>query len=223
MSNFDDYASDYEERMRQTLSIALTSEDYQAEYKSKLVKRYASKERKILRILDYGCGVGLSVPSLKAMFPEAKIFLTDVSQVSLNIANKNHPDLTVLSSDLGTDQRFDVIFLSTVLHHITARDRVEVIQRLKSKLSENGCIFIVEHNTYNPLTLKIVANCDMDHDAELISIKDLKRLLTSECSLKIADSGFCSFFPQPLKALAKADRMFKRLPIGGQYFVVAVV
>ena len=110
MSNFDDYASDYEERMRQTLSIALTSEEYQAEYKSKLVKRYASKERKILRILDYGCGVGLSVPSLKAMFPEAKIFLTDVSQVSLNIANKNHPDLTVLSSDLGTDQRFDVIF-----------------------------------------------------------------------------------------------------------------
>ncbi|MFM8452973.1 MAG: class I SAM-dependent methyltransferase, partial [Acidimicrobiaceae bacterium] len=87
MSNFDDYASDYEERMRQTLSIALTSEEYQAEYKSKLIKRYASKERKILKILDYGCGVGLSVPSLKAAFPESQIFLTDVSQVSRKIAN----------------------------------------------------------------------------------------------------------------------------------------
>ena len=222
MSNFDDYASDYEERMRQTLSIALTSEEYQAEYKSKLIKRYASKKRKILKILDYGCGVGLSVSSLKETFPEAKIYLTDVSQVSLEIVSKNHPELTVLSPELEIDQKFDVIFLSTVLHHITARDRVEVIERLASKLSENGCIFIVEHNTYNPLTLKIVANCDMDHDAELISIKDLKRLLTSKCSLKIMDSGYCSFFPQPLKVLAKADRIFKRLPLGGQYFVVAV-
>jgi 2-polyprenyl-3-methyl-5-hydroxy-6-metoxy-1,4-benzoquinol methylase len=222
VSNFDDYASDYEERMHQTLSIALTSEEYQAEYKSKLIQRYASSQRKILNILDFGCGVGLSVPSLKAVFPKSQIFLTDVSQVSLNVAKKKHPDVTVLSPDLKTDQRFDVIFLSTVLHHITAKDRVEVIQKLKSRLSENGCIFIVEHNTYNPLTLKIVANCEMDQDAELISIKDLKRLLTSACSLRIADSGFCSFFPQPLKALAKADRAMKYLPLGGQYFIVAV-
>ena len=110
MSNFDDYASDYEERMRQTLSIALTSEEYQAEYKSKLIKRYASKKRKILKILDYGCGVGLSVPSLKETFPEAKIYLTDVSQVSLEIVSKNHPELTVLSPELEIDQKFDVIF-----------------------------------------------------------------------------------------------------------------
>ena len=222
MSNFDEYASDYEKRMRQTLSVALTSEEYQAEYKSKLIKRYASRHRKISKILDFGCGVGLSVPSLRTTFPEASIFLTDVSQVSLNIASKKYPELTILEPELDTDQKFDVIFLSTVLHHITARDRVEVIEKLKSKLSEDGCVFIVEHNTYNPLTLRIVANCDMDHDAELVSITDLKRLLTTQCSLKIADSGFCSFFPQPLKVLAKADRVFKYLPLGGQYFIVAV-
>jgi trans-aconitate methyltransferase len=138
MSNFDDFASDYEERMRQTLSLALTSEEYQAEYKSKLIQRYASKKRKILNVLDYGCGVGLSVPSLKATFPTSEIYLTDVSKVSLEIASQNHPDLTVLSPELDIDQKFDVIFLSTVLHHITARDRVDVFAKLKSKLSENG-------------------------------------------------------------------------------------
>ena len=223
MSDFDRYALDYEKRMHQTLSIARTSEEYQAEYKSKLIKRYAFRHRKISKILDFGCGIGLSVPSLQKTFPEAKIFLTDTSEVSLNIARQKFSDVTILKSELDTDEKFDVIFLSTVLHHITAADRVKIFERLRSRLSENGCIFIVEHNTYNPLTLKIVASCDMDDDAELISIRDLKRLLTTECSLKVADSGFCSFFPQPLKFLAKTDRVLKPLPLGGQYFIVAVV
>ena len=223
MSDFDKYALDYEKRMHKTLSIALTSEEYQADYKSKLIKRYASRNRKISKVLDFGCGIGLAVPSLQEIFSEAQIYLTDASEVSLTIARQKFPDATILKPDLETDEKFDVIFLSTVLHHITASDRVEIIEKLRSRLSENGCIFIVEHNTYNPLTLKIVANCDMDHDAELISIRDLKRLLTTECSLKVADSGFCSFFPQPLKLLAKIDRALKPLPLGGQYFIVAVV
>ena len=83
MSNFDEYASDYSKKMRQTLSVALTSEEYQAEYKSNLIKRYASRRRKISKILDFGCGVGLSVPSLQKNFPDSEIFLTDVSEVSL--------------------------------------------------------------------------------------------------------------------------------------------
>ena len=223
MSDFDRYASDYKKRMNQTLSIALTSEEYQADYKSKLIKRYASRNREISKILDFGCGIGLSVPSLQKTFPEAKIFLTDTSELSLNIARQKFSDVTILKPELDTDEKFDVIFLSTVLHHVTASARVEIFERLRFGLSENGCIFIVEHNTYNPLTLKIVSSCDMDHDAELISIKDLKRLLTTECSLKVADSGFCSFFPPPLKFLATIDRAFKPLPLGGQYFIVAVV
>ena len=222
MSDFDDYALDYEKRMHQTLSFALTSEQYQAEYKSKLIKRYASRSRKISKILDFGCGVGLSVPSLQENFPEAKIFLTDVSEVSLNVVRQKFDAVTILKAELETDEKFDVIFMSTVLHHITAKDRFKIIEKLKLRLSNDGCIFIVEHNTYNPLTLKIVADCDMDHDAELVSIRDLKRFLTNECSLKVVDSGFCSFFPQPLKALAKIDRVLRRVPLGGQYFMVAV-
>ena len=29
-------------------------------------------------------------------------------------------------------------------------------------------MFIFEHNPYNPITLKMVANCEFDADAELI-------------------------------------------------------
>jgi len=129
--------------------------------------------------------------------------------------------VTVLDSSLKDCGEFDVIFLSTVIHHITASERIGIFNRLRGKLRENGCLFIVEHNTYNPLTRKIVANCEMDADAELISIHELRRLLEESCQFRIADSGFCSFFPEPLKALARLDGLLKRIPLGGQYFVIA--
>ena len=221
MSEFDQFADDYERRMQETLAVTFTSEEYQARYKSGLIKRYLARNRKIESILDFGCGIGLSVPSLKELFPEAKLFLTDVSEASLDVARKNHSGVTVLDSSLKDCGEFDVIFLSTVVHHITASERVEIFNRLREKLSEKGCLFIVEHNTYNPLTRKIVANCEMDADAELISIRELRRLLEESCQFRIADSGFCSFFPEPLKALARLDGLLKRIPLGGQYFVIA--
>jgi len=66
--------------MQETLAVTFTSEEYQARYKSGLIKRYLARNRKIESILDFGCGIGLSVPSLKELFPEAKLFLTDVSE-----------------------------------------------------------------------------------------------------------------------------------------------
>jgi len=221
VSDFDKYADDYERRMQETLAVAFTSEEYQARYKSGLIKRYFAKDRKIESILDFGCGVGLSVPSLKELFPATKLFLTDISEASLNVAQQKHSGVTVLDSSLSDNGEFDVIFLSTVVHHISPSERIGIFNRLREKLSRNGCLFIVEHNTYNPLTRKIVANCEMDADAELISIRDLRQLLTNRCHFRIADSGFCSFFPEPLKGLTRLDGLLKRIPLGGQYFVVA--
>ncbi len=209
--------------MRKTLAVTLTSEEYQAAYKTELIKRYATRNHidHVSKILDFGCGVGLSIPSIQKIFKGSQIFATDTSKVSLQILHQKFPSISVISPDLETDERFDVIYLSTVLHHVTASERVPLLNKLKSLLSKNGCLFIVEHNTYNPLTLRIVANCEMDHDAELISIRALRDLLTRDCSLKIIESGFCSFFPQPLRKLAKFDRIFSALPLGGQYYMVA--
>ena len=227
MSEFDKFAENYNESLRNSLALTRTSDKYQAEYKVRLLKnllvRGAAESRSAaqLNVLDFGCGVGLSLPYLLEQFSGSKIFATDVSEVSLDIVRAELPQVTIVDSALNAAEKFDVILMSTVLHHITGSTRVEILENLRANLKPNGCLVVIEHNTYNPLTRRIVSNCPMDVDAELISMRDIKKLLSTDCGFKIRETGYCSFFPEPLKALTKLDPILKKIPLGGQYFVVA--
>jgi 2-polyprenyl-3-methyl-5-hydroxy-6-metoxy-1,4-benzoquinol methylase len=227
MSEFDKFAENYNESLRNSLALTRTSDKYQAEYKVRLLKsllfRGAAKTRDGtgLNVLDFGCGVGLSLPYLLEQFSGSKIYATDVSEVSLDIVRAELPQVTIVGSALNAVEKFDVIFMSTVLHHITSSARVEILENLRANLKPDGCLVVIEHNTYNPLTRRIVSNCPMDVDAELISMRDIKKLLSADCGFKIRETGYCSFFPEPLKALTKLDPILKKIPLGGQYFVVA--
>ena len=167
--------------------------------------------------------MGLSLPYLLEQFSDSKIFATDVSEVSLDIDRAEMPQVTIVDSALNAVEKFDVIFMSTVLHHVTSSTRVEILENLRANLKPDGCLAVIEHNTYNPLTRRIVSNCPMDVDAELISMRDIKKLLSVDCGFKIRETGYCSYFPEPLKALTKLDPILKKIPLGGQYFVVATL
>jgi len=221
MSEFDKFASNYQESLRKSLALTRTSDEYQAEYKVQLLKQYAVDDGATVNILDFGCGVGLSAPYLLSSFAKSKIFVTDVSQASLDVVRAKFANVTIIDPALDTAEKFDAIFISTVLHHITGSARVEILKNLRANLKPDGRLVVIEHNTYNPLTRRIVSNCPMDADAELISMRDIKKLLSRDCGFKIRETGYCSFFPEPLKALTKLDPILKKIPLGGQYFVVA--
>ncbi len=227
MSEFDKFAENYNESLRNSLALTRTSDKYQAEYKVRLLKnrlaRGVAKTRggTGLNVLDFGCGVGLSLPYLLEQFSGSKIYATDVSEVSLDVVRAELPQVTIINSALNAVEKLDVILMSTVLHHITSSTRVEILENLRANLKPDGCLVVIEHNTYNPLTRRIVSNCPMDVDAELISMRDIKKLLSADCGFKIRETGYCSFFPEPLKALTKLDPILKKIPLGGQYFVVA--
>lgn len=221
MSEFDKFAENYHESLRKSLAVTRTSDEYQAEYKVRLLKNRLAQGVSGLNVLDFGCGVGLSLPYLLEQFSGSKIFATDVSEVSLDMVRARFLQVTTVGSALNTIEKFDLIFMSTVLHHITSSARVEILKKLRANLKPDGRLVVIEHNTYNPLTRRIVSNCPMDADAELISMRDIKKLLGASCGFKIRETGYCSFFPEPLKVLAKLDRVLKKIPLGGQYFVVA--
>ena len=221
MSEFDKFAENYHESLRKSLAVTRTSDEYQAEYKVRLLKNRLAQGVSGLNVLDFGCGVGLSLPYLLEQFSGSKIFATDVSEVSLDMVRARFPQVTIVGSALNTIEKFDLIFMSTVLHHITSSARVEILKKVRANLKPDGRLVVIEHNTYNPLTRRIVSNCPMDADAELISMRDIKKLLGASCGFRIRETGYCSFFPEPLKVLAKLDRVLKKIPLGGQYFVVA--
>ena len=98
MSEFDKFAGNYQESLRKGLALTRTSNEYQAEYKVELLKRYAIDDAANANILDFGCGVGLSVPYLLSRFVKSKIFVTDVSQVSLDVVRAKFAILGIARS-----------------------------------------------------------------------------------------------------------------------------
>ena len=90
-----------------------------------------------------------------------------------------------------------LIILSNVIHHVKSGERNNLFKKIYNLLDDNGSLLIYEHNR-NPLTLKVVANCEFDIDAELINKKNLIKLC-NENNFKLQKSGYIHFFPSKLK------------------------
>lgn len=216
--DFDEYADRYEELLESQLAFFSKDRGYFSEYKVSLTKERCPVSP--ARILDFGCGIGLSVPFLTRYFPAAKIFATDLSERSLSHVKQAFPEVTVLADEALDGNAFDIIFVSGVFHHVPAHRREEVMKRLSGLLATGGRLFVFEHNPFNPVTRRMVNTCPFDEDAELITQKSMKRLVKECGGLKIPASGYCLFFPQRLSALRPLEKFLFWLPAGGQYFVV---
>ena len=58
--DFDEYAEEYDNILREQLSFFSDDDKYFARYKVKSVHKYLTTEPK--RILEYGCGTGRNLP-----------------------------------------------------------------------------------------------------------------------------------------------------------------
>ena len=214
--NFDDYADNYNEHINKSFGSLENNLDYYHIKKSEILKMELGYQPK--KILDLGCGVGTMLKLLSKQFPDSVFYAQDESPKSLDYIKKNHPNVNCLS-DLNTEEKFDLIFLSNVIHHVKSSERDDLFKKIHSLLNPEGKLFIFEHNPYNPLTLKLVANCEFDADAELIKKKDLIKICKRN-NLKIFKSGYIHFFPSKLGFLFKIENYLKWLFLGAQYFCI---
>ena len=153
-------------------------------------------------------------------FNHSKIYAFDESKKSQAYAKKNYPKAKFLNSRNLKNQKYDIIFVSGVFHHVQIKKRKKLISELRKMLSEKGNIFITEHNPYNPVTRKIVSECAYDKDAILLKKSNLVNLLKSN-DFKDFNTGYCLFFPEFLKFFRPLEKYIRWLPFGGQYFVSA--
>lgn len=114
--------------------------------------RYISG-KKMLRVLDMGGGCGTFCTALKDNFPDYDITLIDPSTKMLSqcIDSRIRKLKGCLPDDLHLSQKFDVIFLRYVLHHLTGRSVHESgnivrssLNNLKKFLEIGGTIIITE-------------------------------------------------------------------------------
>lgn len=222
-AEFDQYAKHYRDLHRANIAITGEDPDYFARYKVlDLVKE--TRNMNIKKILDFGCGIGNSLPVLAELFPKSEVIGADVSSASLEMASElTDEKVSLLKLEDPPypikDETFDLILVSCVFHHIPHEKHASIIAELYRTLSPNGLLAIFEHNPWNPLTVNAVNTCQFDVNAVLLSAKKAKKALKA-LPFNDVKVRYRIFFPHALRWLRFFERWLVHLPLGAQYYVI---
>ena len=226
-AEFDKFADEYLAVHTQNLRISGEDPEYFARYKIVELKRRWDEAGwpAPKAILDFGSGIGASLPHLAQAFPDAAITALDVSEKSLAIAQQRFGDQASFVRYEGGDiplpeGGFDLIFSSCVFHHIEADEHVGLFAQLRKRLAPGGRMAIFEHNPVNPVTRYIVATCEFDENAVLIPAPLFKARLKAAGFTEV-EAAYTGFFPGSLRSLRPLERYMTALPIGAQYYTLA--
>lgn len=213
-SIFDSYIKNYKDITQKNLNFFSKSRNFFYQCKIEIIKKKIFLPNKIL---DFGSGIGLGTKLFLKYFPKSEIFAFDVSKKSLNFLKKKIPTINI-KRDIVFKNRYDLITVFGVFHHIPPIERSKNLKLLFKLLKNNGKIFIFEHNPYNPITRYIVNNCPYDEGVKLIYLNELGELAKKN-NFKIIDKGYCLIFPELLGIFRKYEHLTKWLPLGGQYYI----
>lgn len=229
-AEFDKFADEYYASHAAGLAVSGEGPEYFSEYKIIDIARESGWTSKTsyspIRILDFGAGIGNSVPYVKEHLAGAELTCLDLSQRSLEVAEQRFQALAKYVHFDGVQipfppNHFDIAYTMCVFHHIDHVNHEALLKELRRVIRPGGRLFVFEHNPYNPLTVRIVNTCPFDENAHLIRGPEMKR--------RLLNAGFASakiryrvFFPHFLRWLRPLERALAWLPLGGQYYAHSV-
>ena len=181
-ADFDEFADEYTSLHSRSIAVSGEPPEFFAEYKvadtAELARRYGLKET--LNILDFGSGIGNSIPFFLKYFLRPTLTCVDVSERSLEISKNKFRDMAhhkvFNSGNLPFDnESFDIVFTACVFHHIAEEGHMRLLKEFRRVVAKTGFIIIFEHNPMNPLTLRAVNKCPFDEKAVLLEAPTLAR------------------------------------------------
>lgn len=226
---------EYKEMLQESSKHTGFSVDYFQEYKIKDLKYEIDndihlKSKTSLKILNFGCGIGLSDSYILNIFNSDSINIElygcDISEKSIEIAKKQNSEnvtyMTCNGQKLPFNEKFDIIFIANVIRHIPRKNHIQQIKMLKNALKENGIILMYEFNPFNPVTLYFYNRYDCRYDAENVKI------MTPYYAKKLfKDSGFNNikiryrfFIPGFMKKFIFMEKYLKNCPLGANYYLI---
>jgi ubiquinone/menaquinone biosynthesis C-methylase UbiE len=223
---FDKFADEY--RSLHAANIRLSGEDpeYFAEYKVVDIAAELARAGVVAhKALDFGAGVGYSVPFFARHLSTARVTCLDVSRKSLEVGAARLGAAAEFAHFDGRtipfpDATFDVALASCVFHHIPHAEHVALLAEIRRVLAPQGRLFVFEHNPLNPLTRHAVNTCEFDEHAVLIQAPTMRRRVRA-AGFAAADLRYRIFFPHALRRLRPLEQKLTWLPLGAQYYVAA--
>lgn len=216
-AEFDPYARNYDA----VLATALGGDsevDRFAAYKIDEMS-YRVGGSVVRRVLDFGCGVGRSLPFLVDAFPEAEVWGFDPSAECASAAKTRAPSARVVADWASVEAgSFDCVLAANVFHHVPQEARLAELERCRTLLAPGGSLFVFEHNPFNPVTRRVFDRCPFDRDAVMIVPSEMLRL-GQRAGLTVNRCAYTLFLPFRGKAVAAFHRMLAWLPLGAQYYV----
>jgi SAM-dependent methyltransferase len=222
-TTFDAYDSTYRDEVQSAISFAGKSVDFFTRVKANhlvdLVSRRVGPTSR-QRILDIGCGVGLTDQYLAPRFGEC--WGVDISAKSIERAaavNTGVRYCVYNGTELPFDDHFfDVSFAICVMHHVNPESWRLFVREMQRVIRPGGLAAVFEHNPFNPLTLLAVNRCPFDADAHLLTVRTTRRLFEM-AGLNGIERKYFLFVPWESRPMQGLERMFGWLPVGAQYYV----
>lgn len=228
---FDNCSKTYNEGHKNAVKMTGFTPDYFHEYKVIELFNYLKKmdlEKSELKILNFGCGVGGSDTYLSSYFPNAKIFGCDISTKSIEEAKNINKELNNVvykeydGENIPFKEKFDIVFVANVFHHIPRELQQKTMDTLKKSLSTEGFLIIFEHNPYNPMTvlLSICTDFRYDPNTNLLTQRYMKKLLQNS-GFKNFKLTYKIFFLGCFKRLIKFEPCLRKCLLGAHYYYIA--
>ncbi|HQT46622.1 MAG TPA: class I SAM-dependent methyltransferase [Acidocella sp.] len=224
-AEFDLLADEYHAQHKANVAITGEGPEYFAEYKiADLAGLVREKGLPAKDILDFGSGIGNSVPYFRRYFAQSALSCGDVSARSLEIARTRFggdENYLLIGKEIPLPaQSQDIVFSACVFHHIPHSEHWHWLDELRRVTRPGGLLAIYEHNPLNPLTVRAVNTCPLDVNARLIRGATLRgrALASGWCDARV---DYRLFFPAPLRALRPLEPHLGWLALGAQYRMAA--
>jgi ubiquinone/menaquinone biosynthesis C-methylase UbiE len=225
-TEFDRFADEYYSQHAKSVALSGETPEFFYEYKIRVTARLATRHGiSVQRILDFGAGVGNSLPYLRNTFAAAELTCADVSRRSLELSAERFPGVARYVQIDGdrlplANHTVDLAFSACVFHHISHAEHTSWLAELRRVCRPGALVCIFEHNPWNPLTRKVVRECPFDEHAKLISAPAMCRALAKSGWLQPAVQ-YTLFFPHALRSLRPTETWLGRVPLGAQYVAYA--
>lgn len=221
---FNEYAGSYDQMLAQGLAVSGEGKEYFAQGRINWLK--ASMEQLQIvprRIMDYGCGTGMTTSLLLERFDAESVVGVDPSSKLIERANRDYGSLRTRFQEIlqyAPQAAMDLAYCNGVFHHIPVARRKMAAQYIWRSLKPGGYLAFWENNPWNPGTRYVMSRTPFDRDAVTLTALEASRLLQS-AGFQIMRINYLFIFPKSLSVFRWMEPHLSSFPFGAQYLLLA--